>query len=212
MLQIGLNPYGLTYHLGLQGRGTPRANPKGRGLEGFLEIGQELGARTLEIFEPWLADMDEPALLALRERLDALHMTPIVSSGLNMGPVERAIGIAVTLGAKVVRLGLTSVLCGDRHALGTKWSELVAEVRGKLGQHAPQAERAGVTLAIENHQDFRSEELVEFCRIAGPAVGICFDTGNTFPVGEAPLDFTRRVAPFVRHVHLKDYNAQWTDE
>src|SRR5260370_4379397 len=119
MLRVGLNPYGLTYHLGLQGRGTSRANPKGRGLDGFIEIGQELGARTLEIFEPWLAEMDEPALRALRDRLDALDMVPIVSSGLNMGPVERAIGLAVTLGAKVVRLGLTSLLCGARHPPGS---------------------------------------------------------------------------------------------
>ena len=39
-----------------------------------------------------------------------------------------------------------------------------------------------------------------------------FDTGNTFPVAEAPLDFVRRVAPHVRHVHLKDYRVQFTDE
>ncbi|MDB5622783.1 MAG: xylose isomerase, partial [Devosia sp.] len=38
------------------------------------------------------------------------------------------------------------------------------------------------------------------------------DTGNTFPVAEAPLEFTRVIAPYVRHVHLKDYRAQWTDE
>ena len=31
-------------------------------------------------------------------------------------------------------------------------------------------------------------------------------------MAEAPLDFTRRVAPYVRHVHLKDYRAQFTDE
>ena len=38
MLEVGLNPYGLTYHLGLQGRGTPRANPKAAGLEGFIAL------------------------------------------------------------------------------------------------------------------------------------------------------------------------------
>jgi len=52
MLHVGLNPYGLTYHLGLQGRGTPRANPAGAGLDGFLAIAQEIGARTLEIYDP----------------------------------------------------------------------------------------------------------------------------------------------------------------
>ena len=45
MLDVGLNPYGLTYYLGLQGRGTPRANPDGRGLEGFIELAEELGAQ-----------------------------------------------------------------------------------------------------------------------------------------------------------------------
>ena len=28
-MRVGLNPYGLTWTLGLQGRGTPRANPDG---------------------------------------------------------------------------------------------------------------------------------------------------------------------------------------
>ncbi len=212
MLAVGLNPYGLTYTLGLQGAGTPRANPEGSGLDGFIAIAGELGARTLEIFEPWLAAMDAGELAALKRRLASLGMTPVVSTGLPTGPVERAIGEAVALGATVVRLGLTPVLCGDRNAWGPKWPELVAGVRRALREHGPKAAAAGVWLAIENHQDFRSEELVAFCEEAGGGVGICFDTGNTFPVGEAPLPFTRRIAPHVRHVHLKDYNAQWTDE
>jgi sugar phosphate isomerase/epimerase len=212
MLRVGLNPYGLTYTLGLQGGGTPRANPDGRGLEGFIEIAVELGARTLEIFEPWLEEMNKAELQGLRDRLGSLGMVPVVSSGLTMGPVDRAIRIAEALEAKVVRLGLTPVLCGDRNAKGAEWPQLVANVRAKLAEFAPAAERAGVTLAIENHQDFRSTELVGFCKEAGPGVGICFDTGNTFPVGEAPPDFTSRIAPFVRHLHLKDYHVQSTDE
>ena len=51
---LGLNPYGLTYHLGLQGAGGPRADPKGAGLEGFIAIASELGAKVLEIYDPWL--------------------------------------------------------------------------------------------------------------------------------------------------------------
>ena len=37
-LTTGLNPYGLTYYLGLQGMGTPRHNPNGTGLEGFIAL------------------------------------------------------------------------------------------------------------------------------------------------------------------------------
>jgi sugar phosphate isomerase/epimerase len=212
MLAVGLNPYGLTYVLGLQGRGTPRANPKGGGLDGFIAIAEEIGARTLEIYEPWLAEMDEAALVRLRDRLVALGMTPVVSGGLMMGPLDRAIRIAGILGARIIRLGLTTVLCGDRAALGAEWPALVGQVRQALRAAAPLARDAGLRFGIENHQDFGSAELVAFCEEAGPAVGITYDTGNSFPVAEAPLDFTRVVAPHVVHVHLKDYRVQFTDE
>ena len=205
MLRLGLNPYGLTYHLGLQGRDTPRANPAGRGLEGFIAIATELGARTLEIFDPWLQHLSDGDIRALRGRLEGLGMMPIVSAGLHgMAPIESAFRSAGLLGAKTIRLGLSPVLCGDRNAWGEKWSEFNTTVRAALKQWGPRAADTGTVLAIENHQDFTSAELVAFCEMAGPGVGITFDTGNTFPVAEAPLDFTRRIAPFVRHVHLKD--------
>lgn len=209
--KLGVNPYGLTYHLGLQGAGGPRANPKGAGLDGFIAIASEIGARAIEIFDPWLRAMSDSELAALRDRLDGLGMVPIVSSGLMMGPFDSAMRSARALGAKTIRFGLTTVLCGDRHALGAGWGELVANVGASLAQYGPRAADEGMMLGIENHQDFGSDELVGFCE-ANRGVGITFDMGNTFPVAEAPLDFTRRIAKHVRHVHLKDYRVQFTDE
>jgi 3-oxoisoapionate decarboxylase len=212
-LDVGLNPYGLTYHLGLQGKGTLRANPNGKGLEGFIEIAIELKASVLEIFDPWLAELSDDALRDLKNRLTKLGMTPVISAGLNMmGPVESAFRSARLLNAKVIRLGLSPVLEGSRNAWGVKWVELQNAIREGLAKYAPMAEAEGRVLAIENHQDFSSQELVDYCSEFGPAMGITIDTGNTFPVGEAPMDFVRRVAPFVRHVHLKDYRVQFTDE
>ena len=212
LLNVGLNPYGLTYYLGLQGRGTPRANPKATGLEGFISLAVELGGKTLEIWEGWLAEMSDAELLALRRRLEGLGMTPVVSSGLQQGDFTLCLRAAKALGAKLIRFALTPILCGDRNAAGPKWQELLTSVRQKLGDYAPRALAEGLTIVIENHQDFTSRELVGFCEEFGPSVRIVFDTGNTFPVGEAPLDFTSIIAPYVAHVHLKDYNAQWTDE
>jgi sugar phosphate isomerase/epimerase len=139
-------------------------------------------------------------------------MTPVVSGGLAMAPIDRAVGHAKALGANLIRVALTRVLCGDRATLGEKWVALVDDVRASVRRTAALAAEAGVTLVIENHQDFGSAELVALCKEAGPSVGICYDTGNSFPVAEAPLAFTRVVAPHVRHVHLKDYRVQFTDE
>jgi len=129
-----------------------------------------------------------------------------------MGPLESALRSARLLEARTIRVGLSPVLCGDRNAWGEKWRPLVDGIWAALRDVAPKAADAGRVLAIENHQDFTSEELVEFCESIGHGLGICFDTGNTFPVAEAPLAFTRTIAPHVRHVHLKDYRVQATDE
>ncbi len=212
ILRTGLNPYGLTYHLGLQARGTPRANPRPAGLEGFITIATELGAKTLELWENWLAPMSEIELLALKRRLDDLGMLPVISSGLQHGNFENCVRAAETLGATIIRFATTPILCGDRSAAGAQWHELIASVRQKLGAYAPKALAKGLTIVIENHQDFTSAELVNFCEESGPNVRIVFDTANTFPVAESPLDFTRTIAPHVRYLHLKDYRVQFTPE
>lgn len=193
-MKVGLNPYGLAYTLGLQdGAGT--------GLAGFLEIADEIGAQVVELHAPWL---DAAELPALGGRI------PVVSCGRDPAGDDAALDHAVALGAPVLRMALTGVLQGDRHA--ADWPRLVDGVRARLARIAPRAAAAGVSVAIENHQDFTSAELMALCEEAGEAVGITLDTGNSFPVAEAPLDFARTVASRVRHVHLKDYRVQFTGE
>ena len=206
-LTTGLNPYGLTYYLGMQGMGTPRANPNGAGLEGFIRLTEELGGKAIELWEGWLTPMSDAELAAFRTRLDGLGWERVLSSGLHHGDVDFLLRAAPILGAKYIRLALTPILCGDRAAAGQKWYDLVNSTRRKLEHYAPLAETAGVTLLIENHQDFTSRELVGLCDEFGPNVRIVFDMANTFPVAEAPLDFTRVIAPYVRHCHIKDYRV-----
>jgi sugar phosphate isomerase/epimerase len=211
-LKTGLNPYGLTYHLGIQAVGTPRANPRPAGLEGYIALATEIGAKSLELWEGWTGKMSDTELDALGARLRGLGMEPIGSSGLQTADFANSIRIAHHLGAKVMRFALTPVLCGDRSAAGSRWTELVDNTWTRLRQLAPMAAGHGLTIAIENHQDFTSRELVRFCEEVGPNVGIVFDTANSFPVAESPLDFARVIAPHVRYLHLKDYNVQFTAE
>ena len=146
MFRTGINPYGLTYHLGLQGKGTPRENSMGAGLEGFIAIATELSAQTLEIFDPWLEKMNDDELAQLSDRLKLLRMTPVISAGLNMmGPIESAFRSAKALGANTIRLGLSPVLEGSRNAWGEKWFELIASIREGLAKYAPMARDRNVS-------------------------------------------------------------------
>ena len=211
-LTVGLNPYGLTYTLGLQGAGTPRANPHGTGMDGLLAVAGEIGARAVEIHGPWLTELGPAGRDALRTRLTELDLRPVVSATLAEG-TEPVITNAIEIGAGTIRLGLSPVLCGDRDAFGAaRWAQLIAEIRAGLARLAPAAAGHDITVAMENHQDFGSAELVAFCEEAGDNVGITFDTGNAFPVAESPLAFARTAAGRIRHVHLKDYRVQFTDQ
>jgi sugar phosphate isomerase/epimerase len=209
-LRTGLNPYGLTHHLGLHS--GPRQNPHGKGLEGFLELATELGSRSIEIREPWLIDKSPAEIAALRARIEAAGMTPVVSGGMKCEDFEASTRLVKALGAKVIRLIMTNTLCGDRNARGAEWPALISAAHERLAVYAPIAEREGIVIGIENHQDVTSAEMVALCKKYGPALRLVFDTGNAFAVGESPLDFAETIAPYVAHVHLKDYRVQFVDD
>jgi sugar phosphate isomerase/epimerase len=213
MLQVGLNPYGLAYTVGLQGLGTPRANPQPIGLDGFIRIAREIEARCIELDWRWLFPMTDAELHALGDRL--ADVPRICSYWLQQQPGEtlgEAIRCASAVGARTLRMHLTPVLEGGRAALGPRWAEMFGHARDVIRRDAPRAADAGLTVAIENHQDLASDELVTLAEEAGEHVGITLDTGNPFSVGEDPIGFMERAAHRIRHLHLKDYLSQFTPE
>ena len=213
MFRVGLNPYGLAYTLGMQGAGTARVNDRPMGMAGFIAIARELGAQCIELDGRWLTAMSGDELARVRD--DLAGETVICSYWLAQREGETLadpIRCTAAIGAGLIRLHLTPVLEGGRAALGSRWPEMVAHGRSTLRREAARARDAGLALAVEDHQDFGSEELVEMSEEAGDNVGVVFDTGNPFSVGEDPVEFARRAAPRIRHVHLKDYVAQATDE
>jgi sugar phosphate isomerase/epimerase len=212
-LLLSLNPYGLAYTVGLQAPGTPRANAHPIGLRGFIEIVRESGLRAIELDHRWLTPLDDPELAVLREQLKGLQ--PICSFWLaheSGETLEQAVRCCTGIGARILRFHLTPVLEGGRARWGERWHGMLAHARETLTRETGRIADAGLALAIENHQDLGSEELVALSERLGPHAGICFDTGNAFSVGEDPIAFTRRAAHRIRHVHLKDYVAQFTTE
>jgi sugar phosphate isomerase/epimerase len=213
MLQIGLNPYGFAHTVGLQAFGTPRANPDGTGLRGFIRIARDIGARCLEFDGRWLAPLKNGELAALADELP--DVPRLCSYGLHHVPgetLDEAIRATRAIGAGTIRMHLTPILEGSRAKQGVKWDQMVKHARETLNREARKAADAGLDVAIENHQDFGSDELLACAEEAGPNVGIALDTGNAFAVAEDPVAFANRIVARIKHVHLKDYVSQFTAE
>ena len=214
MLRVGLNPYGLSYTIGLQGAGSVRANPAPMQMDAFIGFALSSGARCVELDGRWLTGRTDSELRQLGGKLNDAGVTAMTSDWLSQVPGEtlsEPIRCARALGASLLRLHLTPVLEGARASWGGRWSEMIVHARETLRAAARSAASVGLLLAVENHQDLTSEELIELADEAG-GVALVLDTGNPFAVGEDPLAFVRRAGDRIRHVHLKDYVAQFTPQ
>jgi len=211
-IQAILNPYGLAFTLGLMPANAPCVNPNPMSLEGFVDLAQSIGTGGVELPTEMVNRLASDSRQRLRERLAALKWTVVMSQALGIDRIEDSIAHATAFGGSIIRTSLTTVLCGDRAAAGQRWETTVREVRRELPRAAAAAREQGLSLAIEDHQDFTSAELMELCELGGDNVGVCLDTANALAVGEDPVQFAQRVAPRVLYVHMKDYFVQWTDE
>lgn len=88
-----------------------------------------------------------------------------------------------------------------RHFAERSWQSLLLA--------KPIVERHEMRLAIENHKDWRTEELLDILRRASsPYIGVCVDTGNSIALLEDPLVVVEAYAPWAFSTHLKDMGVE----
>jgi sugar phosphate isomerase/epimerase len=72
----------------------------------------------------------------------------------------------------------------------------------------------GVSIAIENHADYRGHEIAQIIQTAGESnLGARLDTGNPFWTFEEPVDAAKALAGMTITTHIKDLRvdrfAKW---
>jgi sugar phosphate isomerase/epimerase len=94
---------------------------------------------------------------------------------------------------------------------GASWSaalDLFVEMIKPVADHA---EKEGVLLLVEPEPGLLIETADQFLEFMGrldtPAVGMNFDIGHAYCVGDDAAATIPRVAPYVRHFHLEDIAA-----
>jgi len=209
-LPVGLAAYGFGYLCGFAGAGTPRACPDPYDAYRLMDLAEALGLGGVEFPPRWglpslaLADLEAARAYAAARGLSVVFAGGIV----DVEELRALLPAAATLGAPVVRVVASGILCGDRRAVRETWPAYLEEIAGRLRAVRGLAEESGVAIAVENHQDLTSNELVDLCALVdSPRVGVTLDAVNPLAVVEDPLAFARRVAPLIKNVHLKDYHV-----
>jgi sugar phosphate isomerase/epimerase len=140
-------------------------------------------------------------------------------SWIEADPARREIRVRHTLDclrvAETLDAGCISVPPGGPLE-GMERAEAYRLFRYGLERVLPAAERAGVKVLIEPEPELlieNSREFSEFIRdFRSPALGLNFDIGHFYCVGEDPAAIFERFREWVGHVHLEDIAASRVHE
>jgi sugar phosphate isomerase/epimerase len=118
----------------------------------------------------------------------------------------RALTLARELGAKCI-----TTEPGGPLEPGQSWSAALALFVEMLKPVIAHAEKEGVLLLIEPEPGLLVETADQFLELMrhvdSPAVGLNFDIGHAYCVGNDPATTIPRVAKYIRHFHLEDIAA-----
>ncbi|MHC4241149.1 MAG: sugar phosphate isomerase/epimerase family protein [Planctomycetota bacterium] len=172
----------------------------------FLEHCNNIGAGGVQIN---IGARDEDYTRRLRQKAEAYNMfvegsisLPKDRSGLER--FEAAVRTAKQAGAKVIRIAIG----GRRYEQFSKAEQFKAFAERSLKSvqlAEPVAARHRMRLAIENHKDWRIDQMLDMLRrISSEYVGVCVDTGNSFSLLEDSMAVVEAYAPYAFAAHLKD--------
>ena len=173
----------------------------------FARAAARFGAGGIQTSLPAL---DDNRLRSLRETLERhkLYVEGIVALPRDEGDASRFeadLKAAQAAGATVVR---TVCLSGRRYETfetGEQFRQFEERSLKSLQMAEPLARKYRIGLAVENHKDWRMDEMLGWLqRLDSEYVGVCLDTGNSMALLEEPHEVVDAYAPWTFTTHVKD--------
>jgi sugar phosphate isomerase/epimerase len=119
---------------------------------------------------------------------------------------KRALALAGELGAACIQTEP-----GGPLAPGQSWREAARIFYDEIMPCMETAQQHNVLLLIEPEPGLMIERFEQFLEFAGmvnsPWLGLNFDIGHAYCVGEDPQDWIARMRPYTKHYHLEDIAA-----
>jgi 3-oxoisoapionate decarboxylase len=191
---LGISSYTYTWAIGVRG------HPPDRPMSAcdLLERAAGLGVAVVQIADNLpLHEMPGSELDALEGHARALGLVlELGTRGIEPDHLRTYLRLAEQLHSPLVRVVVDT----------TRHHPSPSEVTNALSQVVAEFQRAGVLLALENHDRFKARTLVDIIRSTGSAnVGICLDTVNSFGALEGPEAVLDALGPLTVNVHIKDF-------
>jgi sugar phosphate isomerase/epimerase len=135
--------------------------------------------------------------------------TPLCRPEVGTEYLKQAIRFAAECGAPVVNSDE-----GPKVAHTTEEEDYVL-MKYVLNEAAKVAEPRGILIGIEPHQQYSKhpDGLDKIYNLVdSPAIGINFDTGNSYLAGQDPIEWLKHVKDRLIHLHAKDISIQQSED
>ncbi|UCF99510.1 MAG: sugar phosphate isomerase/epimerase [Spirochaetaceae bacterium] len=184
-------------------------------VEDFLDRTVELGADGVSLESCFLPSRDPRYLSELCGRLDEFKLERVYAwghpNGLLGGKSPEAYDdmLQSLEQARMVKAEVMRVVGNNGRYRFDEHEKQIERLSGIFVKAVKEAERQGIRLAIENHQDFTLAELETlFENVASPYLGLTFDSGNCLRILDDPVKGLERLADKVYATHIKDIRLQ----
>lgn len=213
---LGLHTYSL-YHHGVGQAWADFKLPWPRQLTTFqiLDLAASLGLDGLHLDDGALESLDRPFLEETTAAAREMNLYLEYNFSLDLGgggiglqhDLFEAMETALAVGADIVKMSLD--LKRPHPVTGSRFHPAVMEIiKGvipMLKKAGPIAERNQLRIAVENHCDTFSQEILWLLdQVDHPAVGACIDTANAAMVLEDPMEAIENLAPRAFTNHFRD--------
>lgn len=203
--RLGVCTYSYSLHWKAAREGPPKAGFTDT-LD-FIEYCHGLGAGGVQI----AVGSKAPGYAAkVRTRVEAYQMffegqVTLPKEASDTARFEADLQAAKEAGTQIVRAAMLSGRRYETFDSAEAFSRFAEKAWQSLELAEPILRKQRVRLAIENHKDFRTNELLALLkRLSSEWVGVCLDTGNNLALLEEPMAVVEALAPFAISSHLKD--------
>jgi len=215
-MRLGMHTYSL-YHHGVaeDWAGFQLPWPRQMDIWQMMDYMVELGLEGLHLDDKAFDSMDSAHFNKVREYARARNLYLEYNFAMPSDKydssvqhnIEAGIGIARAIGADVAKIGMN--LTRPHPVAASKFHPQIMQqlerVVDKLKNASSLAEKSGIKLAVENHTDAFSAEVVWVLdQVNHPFVGACIDTVNALHVTENPMTAVENLAPRAFTNHFRD--------
>ncbi|HEV3082074.1 MAG TPA: sugar phosphate isomerase/epimerase [Gemmataceae bacterium] len=173
----------------------------------FVEHCQQRGAGGVQMS---IGVRDSAYAARLRDKIADLHMylegiIRLPKDRMDAERFAREVTTAKEAGAKVLRTVLLGTRRYETFETAAAFRDWTDRAWHSLVSAEPIIAGHDMRLAIENHKDLRTEELLPLLkRLSSQHVGLCVDLANSIALLEDPVAVVEAYAPWAFSTHMKD--------